>query len=114
MHFNLQENNCAYAVPSLPDQRTSRTALQFLRIFSNPFSLLCPCLAVLNARPRARVSVQMCVCVCVCVCLTLISCVHWPDEVLCHSCAPLYPQWAFLRLWMYSTYRVVCVWGGGG
>ena len=36
-------------MPSLPDRKTSRTALQFLRSFSNNrFSLLCSCLAVLN------------------------------------------------------------------
>ena len=39
-------------MPSLPDRKISRAALQFLRSFSNRFSLLCSCLAVLIARAR--------------------------------------------------------------
>jgi hypothetical protein len=46
----------------LQKQQKSRTALQFLRTFSNRFSLLCSCLAVLNA--HACVCVRVCVCVC--------------------------------------------------
>ena len=48
VQFGLQKNFCISAVLCLPDRKMSRTALQFLRSFSNRFSLLCSCLAVLT------------------------------------------------------------------
>ena len=68
VHFHHQKSRCTCAVPSLPDQKASRTALQFPRRFSNRFSLLCSCLAVLN------VCAFVCVCVCTCVCLLHVPC----------------------------------------
>ena len=47
MNYSKQ-NQCICAVSSLPDRKTSRTALQFLGSSSNRFSLLCSCLAVLD------------------------------------------------------------------
>ena len=44
MHFSLQKKTCTCAVLSLPDRKTSLTARQLLRTFSNRFSLLCSCL----------------------------------------------------------------------
>ena len=60
----MQGTNCRrcpvlHIADSQTDRKTSRTALQFLRSFSNRFSLLCSCLVVLI----------VCVCVCICVCV---------------------------------------------
>ena len=83
---------CTYAVHSLADRKTSRTALKFLRSFSNCFSCFvivshfppCVCVCVSPVLQSicsgVRVSLfcisvlavtKVCVCVCVCACVRL-------------------------------------------
>ena len=103
VHFSLQKNNCTCAVPSLPDRKMSRTALQFVRSLSNRFSLLCSCVVTClscvsqRACVFARVSVRACVCVCVwslcSACLSRSTCVR------ARVCGPqsVFPHHALLR-----------------